>query len=139
MGGSLFEHTPLIENIGPITDAQRFAHIVISDQYANALSPQLQDNPLNIYHRQRVNTGKRLVEEHERWGDHQCSGDLYPPAFSAGKGVRLMPGEMGDVELGQQLSKPRPSLGSGEWQRLQDGSKFSSTVSLRKIDGSCGR
>ena len=86
-GLSLTEDSAVIDDVGPVGDRKGFAHIVIRDQYSDAASPQAADNFLQVEHGNRVDSGKRFVQQDECGIDAEAAGDLHAPAFSAGQGI----------------------------------------------------
>src|ERR1700684_4107182 len=65
------ENLAIIDDVGALRDAQRFANIVIRDQNADALGLQLEDDLLDLKNSDRIDARKRLVEKDERRVDRQ--------------------------------------------------------------------
>src|SRR5215467_3630497 len=55
------ENYASVDDVGAIGDAQRFTNVVIGDEDADAAVPQVENDFLNIRHRDRIDAGKRLV------------------------------------------------------------------------------
>src|SRR5207302_10726469 len=69
---------PGIDNIGAIGQAQRFSHIVVGDQDADAAIGEMADEVLNVADRDRVDAGEGFVEQHIIGAGGQRAGDLDP-------------------------------------------------------------
>ncbi len=50
----------------------------------------MRDNFPNVNNRQRVNSGKRFIEQNERWIGGQRPGNFQPSTFPAGEFVRFL-------------------------------------------------
>src|SRR6266576_1903545 len=58
------QNFPSIDNISAIGEAQRFPHIVVGDQDADAAIGEMADEVLNVAHRNRIDAGEGFVEQH---------------------------------------------------------------------------
>jgi hypothetical protein len=112
---------------------------VVRDDHADAAVPQVGDDLLDVVHRDRVHAGERLVQQHELRLRHQRARDLQPPPLAARQRVRLRLPQVLQAQLVEQRSSRafRSARFSGIVSRIAR--MFSSTVSFRKIDGSCAR
>ncbi len=63
--GAECQHRTLVDDVCADADAESLADVVVGDQDADAAFRQLPHNALNIHHGDRVDAGKRLVEEDE--------------------------------------------------------------------------
>ena len=70
-----------IHYVGMVANAQSFTHIVVCYQYANTTRTQLPDDLLDIHNRDRVNTGKRLVQQDKARIGCQCAGNFNSSPF----------------------------------------------------------
>src|SRR5438034_10892890 len=59
------EDDTVMDDVRAIGDAQRFADVVIRDEHANAAVLEMEDDLLDVSHRDRVDTGEWLVEQDE--------------------------------------------------------------------------
>jgi hypothetical protein len=76
---------------------------MISYQDADAALAQMLDDPLDVQHRDRIDAGEGLVEQHEARLCGEGPGDLDAPPFSAREAdTRAVP-DMRDMELLQQF------------------------------------
>src|SRR5205823_3912848 len=73
----------VIYYIRSVGNRQSLADIMIGDQYADAALAQLLQDALYINHRNRVNPGKRLVEQNESRFDHQAPCNLRSAPLAA--------------------------------------------------------
>jgi hypothetical protein len=128
-----------------VADAQRFAHVVVGDQHADAARLEEGDDALDLDHRDRVDAGKRLVQQDEARLRGQRAGDLdaaalaarqrQAPASRAG-GRRAGPPA---ARSGAARSRRAAAAAGGRVCSSSTARTFSATVSLRKIEASCGR
>ena len=82
------QHPAIIDDVGVVTNAQGFAHIVVGDQHANAPVFQEADDPLDLDHGDRVNASKGLVEQNKTRLGRQRPRNLHPPPLAARQGQR---------------------------------------------------
>src|SRR5208337_4118214 len=59
--GSGKKYTPLRNNVRPIGNTQRFAHVVICDQDADPAGLEFEDDLLQFQYRNRVDAAKGLI------------------------------------------------------------------------------
>src|SRR5690606_32350337 len=91
------------DNVGGVADIQCLAHIAVGDQHADAAVAQVADDALDIVHGDRVDTGKRLVQQDEVRVGGQAAGDLGAAALAAGEAHAEAVADVGDVEFLQQF------------------------------------
>ena len=53
------------DDIGGVADIQGLAHVVVSDQYADAALFQMANDAFDVIHGNRVNPGERLIQQDE--------------------------------------------------------------------------
>ena len=73
---------PVADDIGTITDSQRFTDIVIGHQNANTDIAQVLNDLLDVDNRNRVDAGKRFVQQYETRLGCQCPGNLKTPPLT---------------------------------------------------------
>src|SRR5256885_13771089 len=95
---TLFPYTTLFRS-----HAQGFAHIMVSDQDADAAVRQLADDALDIEHGQRIHARKRLVQEHEARLGRERAGDLDAPPLPARERHAEGSAHVADAQLLEQL------------------------------------
>src|ERR1700685_1962590 len=81
------EDAAVVNDVGAIGHGERFAHVVIGDQHADAAGPQATDNFLQVENGDGIDAGKWFVEEDEGWIDAQAARNFHAAALSAGKRV----------------------------------------------------
>src|SRR5947209_20152228 len=59
------EDRSIVNDVRAVSDAQRFAHVVVGNQDTDATIAQMKDDLLDIGDRDRIDAGERLVEQHE--------------------------------------------------------------------------
>ena len=91
-----------MQNVCPIDEVERFTHIVVGDQHADAAVAQMADQLADVVHRDGIDAGQRLIQQDVGWVGRQRAGDFDPAALAArernGRGVA----DMRDAELGQE-------------------------------------
>src|ERR1700730_11526342 len=93
----------LIDDVGPRADSAGLAHIMVSNQDADAAMRQLADNALDIQHRQRIHARKRLIQEHDPRLGRQGAGDLDAPPLSARERHAESSAHLADAQVLEQL------------------------------------
>src|SRR5262249_41627092 len=117
---ALFQDHSAAEDIRSVANSKRLSDVVVRDQHPYAALAQLRDDGLNVEYRNRVDTGKRLVEQHEAGLGAQRAPDLAPPPLTAGQRVGVMRRQVGDAELFEQAGEPLGAFLVRERQGLQD-------------------
>ena len=102
---ALEEDFSLKEKISTVGDTKSFRCIVVGDKDTDILLLQLIHNALNIFHRDRVDTGKRLVEHNESRIDGEAARNFATAAFTTRKTVTQVFSHLLQVELVEQLFK----------------------------------
>src|SRR5438874_4607219 len=120
-GGARHEDLAVVENVRTVRDGQGLPHVVVGDQNADAAVPQAGDDLLDVGDGDGIDAGERLVQQQVLRPRHQRPRDLQPPPLAARQRVGRIRGQRGQIELGQQLARPLPPLGSVQVQRLEDG------------------
>src|SRR5690606_2890792 len=78
---------PFKHEVGPVGDGQRFLYVVVGNENADVLLLQACHDVLDVFHRDRVDAGERLVEEDEFGICGQGPGDLRSPPLAPGETV----------------------------------------------------
>src|SRR5262252_3593156 len=102
LGPALHQHLARIDDVGPVGEAERLAHIVVGDQHADAALGQVAHQRLDVADRDRVDAGERLVEEHVVRPAREGARDLDAAALAARERDRRRLAQARDVELLQQ-------------------------------------
>src|SRR6478736_592096 len=66
----------LADDVAAVDDAEGLADVVVGDEHADPALLELQDDLLNFGHGDRVDAGKRFVEEEELRAGNERAGDL---------------------------------------------------------------
>src|SRR5215469_12983565 len=77
------EDAALIDDVGAVGYYKRLAHVVIGNQDADAAALQIENDALQFQNLDRIDAGKRLVEQKEVGIDHERASDLHAPPFAA--------------------------------------------------------
>ena len=143
---ALGQHAAVADDVGVVADAQRLAHVVVGDQHADAARLEEADDALDLDHRDRVDAGERLVEQDEARLRGQRARDLDAPPLAARQRRRRRVAQLLDPAgraAGRRaaLRSRRGFSGRPSSSRCSSSTArtFSSTLSLRKIEASCGR
>ena len=67
----------------PVDEVEGLSHIVIRNKHPDSPSGELSHQLANITDRNRVNSGERLVEQHELGGGGKGAGDFHAATLSA--------------------------------------------------------
>ena len=57
----------IVHDVGAVGNAQRLTDVVVGNQHADATLLEVKDDRLNVSHGNRIDAGKGLVEQDERW------------------------------------------------------------------------
>ncbi len=76
------KHFASVNNPRMVTDAEGFAHIVVGNQHTNTARLEKADDLLDVDHRNRVDTGKRLIQQDQFGLRRQRTRDLYAATFA---------------------------------------------------------
>jgi hypothetical protein len=93
----------ITQYIGVPADTERFAHIMVSNQDANATFAKVSDDALDIQHRDRVNTREWFVKQDEQRIGGQRSRDFHATAFAAGKTDTEAGTDVPDMQFVEQV------------------------------------
>src|SRR5574340_155817 len=72
----------LVDDVGVVANAQRFPHVMVRNQDADAAFLEEADDLLNFQHRYRIDAREWLVEQYETRPRGQRAGDLDAAALS---------------------------------------------------------
>src|SRR5688572_21370001 len=73
------EDRTLVDDVGVVTDAERFAHVVVGDQDPDAALLEVADDLLDVEHGDRIHARERLVQEDEARARRERACDLHAP------------------------------------------------------------
>src|SRR5262245_54483351 len=79
---ALGQDLPGVDDIGAIGQAERFAHIVVGNQDADAAIGEVAHQVLNVADRDRIDTGKGFVEQHVIRARRERARDLDAAALT---------------------------------------------------------
>ena len=139
VGRAALENDAAVHDVGAIGDAERFADVVIGDEHADAAVPQVKDDLLDVGDGNRIDAGKRLVEQDELRRDDERARDFRAPPLAARQRVGRRLRQRREIQLGEQLPQPRAPRAPRQSIVSRMARMFCSTVRPRKIEGSCGR
>src|SRR5690349_19115550 len=101
------EHRALVDDVSAIADAERFSHVMVRYEHADAALLQEPNDALDVEHRDRVDAGEGLVEQDEGRLGAEGPRDLEAAPLAARERERRVLAQMRDVEVFQQLGKAR--------------------------------
>ena len=81
---ALRQDFPGIDDIGAVGETERFPHIVVGDQDADAAIGEMADQILDVADRDRVDAGEGFVEQHVVGPRRQRTRDLDAAPLAAG-------------------------------------------------------
>ncbi|KAG1243613.1 hypothetical protein G6F65_022297 [Rhizopus arrhizus] len=83
VGVAVGQHLAFADDVGAVADAQRFAHVVVGDQHADAAALQEPHNALDFDDGDGVHAGKGLVQQDEARAGRQRARNFDAAAFAA--------------------------------------------------------
>gem|GEM_PF-3156841 len=82
------QHHAVVDDIGAVDDVEGLADVVIGNQDTDTPVLQVSDQVADIADGDRVDAGKRFVQQHEMRIGRERTGDLDTAPFTAGKRER---------------------------------------------------
>src|SRR6202008_3174592 len=64
-GSARCDHPAFVDDVRPVADSQRFAHVVVGNEDSDAALLEEADDFLDVEHGDRIDAGERLVEKDE--------------------------------------------------------------------------
>src|SRR5690606_29304659 len=83
---ALGEDLPVIDDVGAVDEAQRLAHVMIGDEYADATLGQVPHQLLDVADGNGIYACERLVEQHVGRSAGEGAGDFAPPPLASREG-----------------------------------------------------
>src|ERR1700677_255533 len=96
------QHMSTMNDVGAIDQSERLAHVVVSDQDADAAALEMPHEILDIADRDRVDAGEGFVEQYERRFSCKSARDLATPPLAARQRYRGRLAQPRNVELFEQ-------------------------------------
>src|SRR5881296_3635686 len=96
------EHQSVVDDVGVVANPQRFPHVMVRDEDADAAFLEKADDFLNVEYRDRVDAREGFIEQYEARARRERPGDLDAAALAAREGERGRLSQMCDVEITQQ-------------------------------------
>ena len=109
VGRALHEHAPGVDDIGAVDEAERLAHIMVRDQHADAAALEVAHQLLDVAHRDRIDAGEGLVEQHVIGSPGERASDLATSPLAARKRDRRRLAQARDVEFLEQRIELAPA------------------------------
>ena len=81
--GAFCQHVAVADDVGVVTNTERFTHVVVGDQDADVAALEEVDDALDLDHRNRVDACKRLVEQDKARLRSESARNFDPAAFAA--------------------------------------------------------
>ncbi len=81
---------------------ERFPHVMVGDEHADAAVGEVAGDALDVVHRQRVDSREGLVEQDEGGIGGEGPGDLDAAALAAREAHANVVAKVGDVQLLEQ-------------------------------------
>src|SRR2546421_8887066 len=82
------EHQSVVDDVGVIANPQRFPHVMVRDEDADAAFLEKADDFLNVEYRYWVDAREGLVEQYEARTRRERPSDLDAAALAARQGQR---------------------------------------------------
>src|SRR5690606_17016124 len=113
------QHPPLAQNVRAVADFQRFPHVVVGDEHADAALLQMADQALDLDDGNGIDAGERFVEQDETRPARERARDLEAPALAAREAHAEAVAPLRDLQVAQQLLERGFALGA-----VQVGARF---------------
>jgi hypothetical protein len=81
---AFLQHPAVVQDVGPVDDVERVAHIMVSDQHAKPTLLEMRYEVTNLRDVDRIDAGQWLVEQDEARCGRQGAGDLDAPPLASG-------------------------------------------------------
>ena len=134
------EDPAVVEDVGAVGDGEGLPHVVVGDQHADAALLQPGHDLLDVADRDGIDAGERLVEQQVAGIGDEGPRDLEPPPLASGQGDRPCGAPGGSGRARRAAPRAASCRSWCERSRVSRiASRFSSTVSLRNTEDSCGR
>src|SRR6185295_18754082 len=104
-GPAAGEYCALVDDVGAVADAQRFTHVVVGDQHADAALLEIADDALDVEHGDGVDARERLVEQDESGLGPQRARNFEAPTLAAGERQGGVLAQVGNAQLTEQLGQ----------------------------------
>src|SRR5262245_34339103 len=111
----------VVDDISAVSDLQGFSDIVISYKNPDLLGFQMINDPLNLQYGDRINPGKRLVQQHKFGRNDQRSGYFHAASLATRKRVGETFSYVTDPKFLEQVFHSLASFLSRERQCLENG------------------
>src|SRR4030095_16110119 len=89
--------------IATVGDLERFPNLMVRNQDGNPAGTEFADDPLDALNCYRVDPRKRLIEENDFWIGYETAGNLQPSPLAARKRAGLVPADVRDIELLEEV------------------------------------
>ena len=130
---------PAVNDVGAIDQTERFSHVVVGDQDADAATLEMPEEVLDVADRDRVDAGERLVQQYERRFSRERARDFATPPLATRQRDRRRLAQLRYVELFEQrIDAASRAFRSGS-VTSSTARMLSSTFRPRKIEASWGR
>src|SRR5436190_2272299 len=93
---------------------------MVRNQDAYPLTLELRNDLLDVHDRDRVDTGKRFVEQDELRLEDEAAGDLGPAPLAPGERVASRASDVRDGELFEKFLESLAPLAPAQGERLED-------------------
>src|SRR6185312_6802208 len=103
LGRAFLQNLAFMDDVGPVDDVERIAHIVIGDQNADTAILQMTNQIADVVHRDGVDAGQRLVEQDVGWMGRKAARDFHAPALTTRQRDRRRVPHMRHAELRHQF------------------------------------
>src|SRR5690606_13622693 len=96
------QYRAFADDVGAVTDAQRFAHVVVGNQHTNIAAFQKLYDALNFNHGDRVHPGKGFVQQNKTGVAGERAGNLYAAALATRQGQGGVLSDVRNLQLADQ-------------------------------------
>ncbi len=118
--GAAGDHAAVVDDDDPVGELVGLVEVLGREQQGDAVGDELSDHVPHPHPAGGVEAGRRLVEEQHRRSRHEAGGEIQAPAHPARVALQDPVGRVGEIELGEQLSRSRPRLHAAQAAQASD-------------------
>src|SRR5258705_10221000 len=98
------EHQSVVDDVGVVANSQRFPHVVVRDEDADAAFLEKADDFLNVEYRDRIDAREGFIEQYEARARREGLRDLNIAHLRQSTALSLSGGERRRVEIARALA-----------------------------------
>ena len=113
------EDSAIVNNVCPVGDRECLPHVMVGNQHSNSARPQPADDLLQVENGDRINAGKRFVQQDKCGIDAQAARNFNAPPLASGQSKTTVLANVFQTQLVDQRLHLFPTFVPGNWLRLE--------------------